>query len=101
MTEAGTENSQSSWYVYIILGDDECLYTGITTDIARRWREHTSGPRGARYFRGRRPRELCYLEPHPDRSSASRREWQIKQLTRAGKEQLIAAHPKPRVPELS
>jgi len=79
----------SQRWVYIILGDDDCLYTGVTTDPQRRWREHTSGTKGARYFRGRKPRQLCFLEAHPDRSSASRREWQIKQLTRAQKDRLI------------
>lgn len=85
----------SSWYVYMIRSDDDQLYTGITTDMERRWREHTQGKAGARYFRGRRPQELCLLESHPDRSSASQREWQIKQLTRRNKEQLIAESPTP------
>ncbi|WP_036189286.1 GIY-YIG nuclease family protein [Marinimicrobium agarilyticum] len=87
------------WQVYIILGDDGRFYTGITTDIERRWREHTQGPRGARYFRGRRPEQLCYLESHPDRSSASRREYAIKQLSRRAKEQLIATAPAPKTPD--
>lgn len=86
------------WQVYIIRGDDGRLYTGITTDIERRWREHTRGPKGARYFRGRRPAQLCYLESHPDRSSASRREYAIKQLSRRAKEQLIATAPVPKTP---
>lgn len=87
--------ADNRWQVYIILGDDGRYYTGITTDVARRWKEHSTGPRGARYFRGRRPQQLCYLEYHPDRSSASRREYAIKQLTRAAKEQLIASAPAP------
>lgn len=87
-----------SWQVYIILGDDGRFYTGITTDIERRWREHTQGPRGARYFRGRQPEQLCYLESHPDRSSASRREYAIKKLSRREKEQLIASTPLPNTP---
>ncbi|UZJ45553.1 GIY-YIG nuclease family protein [Marinimicrobium sp. C6131] len=85
------------WQVYIILGDDGRYYTGITTDVVRRWKEHRSGPRGARYFRGRQPRQLCYLELHPDRSSASRREYAIKQLSRTAKEQLIASAPAPAI----
>jgi len=87
--------TDSPWYLYIIRGDDNRLYTGITTDVARRWNEHTRGPKGARYFRGRRPEQLCLVEPHPDRASASRREWEIKQLTRAQKDRLIAAAPTP------
>ncbi|MDQ2075616.1 DTW domain-containing protein [Marinimicrobium sp. ABcell2] len=78
-----------TWFVYIIRTDDDQLYTGITTDIKRRWQEHTKGPAGARYFRGRTPKELCLLEQHPDRSSATRREIAIKQLNRRSKEQLI------------
>ncbi len=89
--------AENRWQVYIILGDDGRYYTGITTDITRRWKEHSGGPRGARYFRGRRPQQLCYLECHPDRSSASRREYAIKQLTRAAKEQLIASAPTPEI----
>lgn len=91
----------SSWFVYMIRSDDDQLYTGITTDIERRWREHTQGRAGARYFRGRRPQELCLLETHSDRSSASQREWQIKQLTRRNKEQLIAESPSPTTMALS
>lgn len=86
------------WQVYIIRGDDDRLYTGITTDIRRRWREHHQGRRGARYFRGRSPAELCYLESQPDQASASRREYAIKQLTRADKERLIAELPAPESP---
>lgn len=91
----------SSWFVYMIRSDDDQLYTGITTDIERRWREHTQGRAGARYFRGRTPQELCLLETHPDRSSASQREWQIKQLTRRNKDQLIAESPSPTTMALS
>jgi putative endonuclease len=82
--------SEKYWSVYIIRSDDNQLYTGITTDIHRRWQEHTEGKAGARYFRGRVPRQLCLLEPYPDRSSASKREAAIKQLSRAQKDALIA-----------
>lgn len=95
---ADRADGQPRWQVYIIQGDDDRLYTGITTDIERRWGEHTRGPKGARYFRGRRPQRLCYLESHPDRSSASRREYAIKQLNRREKERLIASAPAPKTP---
>ena len=75
------------WLVYMIETEDGALYTGITIDMARRWRQHASG-RGARYLRGRAPRALVYLEPGHDRSSASRREWAIKQLSREKKRAL-------------
>lgn len=80
----------TKWLVYMIRSDDDQLYTGITTDIARRWREHSEGKTGARYFRGRKPQSLCLLEEHVDRSNASKREAAIKQLTRAAKEALLA-----------
>ncbi len=74
----------------MIRTSDAQVYTGITTDMARRWREHESGKAGARYFRGRKPVQLCYLETGQDRSSASQREYAIKSLTASAKKQLIA-----------
>ena len=79
-----------NWQVYMILCSDESLYTGITTDVARRLEQHAAR-RGARYFRGRRPREIVYLERGHSRSSASRREAQIKRLARADKQALIGS----------
>lgn len=73
-----------NWQVYIILCSDDTLYTGITTDIERRLRQHGEG-RGAKYFRGRQPKELIYLEGRHDRSSASKRELAIKALKRSDK----------------
>ena len=78
----------NAWRVYIILCSDNTLYTGISNDVARRLREHAS-LRGARYFRGRQPRQLVYLESGHDRSSASKREAAIKKLRRSDKESLI------------
>ncbi len=73
-----------NWQVYIIRCSDGSLYTGITTDLARRFRQHAEG-RGAKYFRGRRPEQLLYRETGHTRSTASRREAEIKALTHAGK----------------
>lgn len=87
--------SDNRWSVYIICGDDGRLYTGITTDIARRWREHSGTPAGAKYFRGRKPQRLCFLENGHDHSSAARREAEIKRLPRPDKDRLIAASPAP------
>jgi putative endonuclease len=78
------------WWVYMIRTNDGQLYTGITTDMQRRWREHTTGKGGARYFRARKPQAVCLLEMHPDRSAASRREAQIKRFSKAAKELLVA-----------
>jgi putative endonuclease len=76
------------WQVYIILCTDNSLYTGITNDIERRLSQH-GGKRGAKYFRGRKPRKLVYLEAGHTRSSASRREADIKKLGRVEKLRLI------------
>jgi putative endonuclease len=79
-----------NWQVYMILCSDDSLYTGITTDVARRLEQHAA-LRGARYFRARRPRAIVYLESGHSRSSASRREALIKRLKRPAKEDLIAS----------
>ncbi|MDX2481240.1 MAG: GIY-YIG nuclease family protein [Desulfuromusa sp.] len=79
-----------NWQVYIILCSDDSLYTGITTDIKRRLAQHASGT-GAKYFRGRFPRSLVYLEGDHDRSSASRREVEIKKLRLVDKRRLIVS----------
>ena len=71
---------------------DGQLYTGITTDIQRRWQEHSSGKGGARYFRTSKPESLCLTEQHPDRSSASKREAEIKKMPKLAKEALVANH---------
>ncbi len=77
------------WFVYIIEASDGSLYTGVTTDVERRFTEHCGAGKGARFFRGRKPLEVVYTESHPDRSSAQRRESVIKKLTRGGKLELI------------
>ncbi len=71
-----------NWCVYMIEASDGSLYTGITTDIQRRFREHSTGRRGARYFNGRSPEAVVFLETGHSRSSASRREAEIKSLNR-------------------
>jgi putative endonuclease len=80
-----------NWQVYIILCTDNSLYTGITSDIRRRVAQH-GGRQGARYFRGRKPLRVVYVEDGHSRSSASRREAAIKKLNRAGKLRLIESH---------
>ena len=76
-----------NWQVYIILCSDDTLYTGITTNIERRMRQHADGS-GAKYFRGRQPKQLLYLEGGHDRSSASKRELSIKGMKRQEKKLL-------------
>ncbi len=72
----------------MILCSDDSLYTGITTDIERRFAQHATG-RGAKYFRGRQPVQVVYHEEHHSRSTAARREAEIKAMPRADKLTLI------------
>jgi putative endonuclease len=78
-----------NWQVYIILCSDGSLYTGITTDMERRLRQHAGG-KGAKYFRGREPLKVMYQEGDHTRSSASKREAEIKAMNRAEKSLLVA-----------
>jgi putative endonuclease len=75
-------------YVYVVECADGSLYTGYTTDVERRVGEHNAGD-GAKYTRGRTPVEVVYVEAFGTRSAAMAREYEIKQLSRAGKERLI------------
>jgi putative endonuclease len=77
------------WFVYIIRASDDSLYTGVTTDVQRRFKEHCGTGKGARFFRGRKPVEIVHTECHPDRGSALRREADIKRLSRGQKMELI------------
>lgn len=126
--------NDNGWFVYMIRCDDDSLYTGITTDMARRWSEHSGwwadsnagtqveneqsarrrggrckeeasesespgrlttvklkSSRGAKFFRGRKPLQLAYIESGHNRSSATRREAAIKRLSRVAKLQLLTA----------
>lgn len=76
------------WKVYIIQCTDDSLYTGITNDLVKRYNDHANGV-GAKYFRGREPKALVYVEEGYTRSTATRRELEIKKMTRASKLRLI------------
>jgi putative endonuclease len=84
-------NTLATWNVYIIQCSDNSLYTGITNDIARRFNQHANQQRGAKYFRGRQPEALVYLEAGHTRQTASQREAAIKKLSRSAKLVLIAS----------
>jgi len=77
------------WYVYMVFCADDTLYTGITTDLARRLREHNGNGKGARYTRSRQPVRLAYYEKHPTRSAAGKREACIKGLNAKAKRSLV------------
>ncbi len=81
----------NNWFVYILKCNDETLYTGITTDLERRVLEHNESPQAAAYTRMRRPVNIIYSESHASRSEATKREYEIKQLTRKDKLKLIEA----------
>jgi len=73
-----------AWFVYMLRCGDGSLYTGITDDVDRRLEIHRSG-KGAKYTRGRGPLELVYVEEQPDKSSALKREIQLKRQPRTYK----------------
>ena len=79
-----------NWFVYIILCSDNTLYTGITVDVPRRFDQHATG-KGAKYFRGRQPEQLVYVEPGHNRSSATKREINLKKMSREEKSGIIAS----------
>jgi len=79
---------RSCWWVYIVRCADRSLYTGVTTDVPRRVRQHNAGD-ASRYTRSRLPVQLAYRETTADRGTALRREAAIKRLSRKAKEQLI------------
>ncbi|MGL5398551.1 MAG: GIY-YIG nuclease family protein, partial [Shewanella sp.] len=80
----------SIWYLYLIRCANGHLYTGITTDVARRFNEHqSSGPKAAKYLRGKGPLTLMYQEQVGTRSDALKREIAVKKLSRAQKLGLI------------
>lgn len=80
------------WQLYIVQTAAGVLYTGITTDVARRVDQHESG-RGARALRGRGPLALVYRCDAGDRAAASRLEYRVKQLSRQQKLRLVAHQP--------
>ncbi|MBM3373103.1 MAG: GIY-YIG nuclease family protein [Betaproteobacteria bacterium] len=82
--------SSNAWWVYIVRCADGSLYTGIARDLDRRIAAHNgTGAAGANYTRARRPVRLVYREAAQGRSAASRREYEIKQLTREEKLALV------------
>ncbi len=78
------------WSVYMILCSDSSLYTGITTDVDRRFRQHASH-KGAKYFRCCQPERVVFVEDGHTRASASRREAIVKKMKREDKLRLIAS----------
>jgi putative endonuclease len=84
-----SDTVRAGWVVYILECGDGSLYTGITNNLERRIAAHNNGT-AARYTRGRLPVVLRYTEPQTSRATASRREHEIKSMTRGEKEKLLA-----------
>lgn len=82
------------YYVYMMRCSDNSLYTGITTDLERRFEEHKS-KKGAKYTASRTVVSIEAVWEVPDRSSALKLESQIKKLSKAKKEELILSKKTP------
>ena len=78
------------WSIYMVMGKDKKIYTGITTDIDRRFEEHqTSDTKGAKFLRSRRPLVLLVAMPVGNQGHALRVEHRVKRLSRSRKEDII------------
>jgi putative endonuclease len=80
------------WCLYLLECEDGSLYCGITNDLPRRFAMHCNG-KGARYTRSRKPRRIVAAQAHPDRGSALRAEYALKQLDLAGKRAFCRDNP--------
>jgi putative endonuclease len=77
------------YYLYILRCADKTLYTGVTTDLDRRVKEHNSGKIGAKYTRGRRPVTLVYSKKFKSQSKAQKEEYRIKRMPKIEKVMII------------
>ena len=80
---------KASWEVYIIQTESGKLYTGITTNLHRRFAAHLKYEKGARFFRFSRPAAILFREKQLNRSAATKREMKIKKMNRQEKFKLI------------
>ncbi len=80
------------WFLYLIECQDGSIYTGITVDIAGRYAAHENGS-GARYTRSHPPKRMILVSTYPDRSSASKAEYAMKQLPAAEKRKIADTSP--------
>ena len=81
------------WYVYILECRDKTLYVGVTKNLTKRLDKHNKG-KASKYTRGRTPVKLKYHEEHVKKTSALKREHQLKRWTRSKKQALIKNPPK-------
>ncbi|MGF1604348.1 MAG: GIY-YIG nuclease family protein [Thermosynechococcaceae cyanobacterium] len=83
----------SSWHLYLIRTRLGTLYTGITTDVSRRFAEHTAGNNGAKYLKSKGPLKLVYQLEVGSQGLALKLEHRVKQLSKAKKEQIVMSWP--------
>lgn len=76
-----------AWFLYLIECKDGSIYTGIATDVEARYQKHAIG-KGARYTRSHPPKRLLAVQKYRNRSSASKAEYAVKQLSKSEKWQL-------------
>ncbi len=88
ISQKRTATRPARWHLYLLKCGDGTLYTGITTDLPRRLSEHNNGT-ASRYTRSRLPVKLIYQESCRDRSSALKKEYEIKALSRKDKEEYV------------
>ncbi len=84
-----TQCRKNRWYLYIAQCGDRSLYTGITTDLEERLRQHNAG-RGSKYVQSKGGAKMVYTELHATNASAQRRELEIKSWSRMKKLRLIS-----------
>ena len=77
-----------TWFLYVIECEDGSLYTGVAVDPEARFAAHCAG-KGARYTRSHPPRKLLAIVAFPDRSSASKEEYRVKQMSAADKRRFV------------
>lgn len=82
------------FYVYIVECADGTFYTGYTSDIKRRLREHNNGARGAKYLRGKTPAKLVYVKEYNYYKRVLRAERTIKKLSHRQKQELVQIYEK-------
>lgn len=95
MTKITSKNSQlkqNDWYLYLVREKNNALYCGITTDVQRRFEQHKAGT-GAKALKGKMPLTLVFSCLIGSRSTASKIEYQVKQLNKSTKERLVIDQP--------
>lgn len=94
-----SKRAEAVWFLYVIETAAGALYTGITTDVERRLREHRGSKRGARALRGKGPLVLRHYQAVGSHSEALKLEASLKRLSAADKRAWLQARPLPRSPD--